>query len=247
MVSKIGIYSITCKVEDKVHGIYVGQSSNVPKRFRDHRTKLKRKCHLNSRLQRLYDKYGMKSLRFEILEECLIDTLTLNEEKWYNHFKRQDLPVCNMNDFVDSPMRGRNHTEETKKRLQEKSRLQKRQPMSAETKRKIGDSKKGNTYFKGKTHSPETRKRMSEAKKGKPVNWEQIEKLRQLNWGGTLSQETRDKLKGRGRLTAPEIVRQIRKLYETEKISKVNLMEQFGIPKNRLDRILNHESPYDGD
>ena len=63
---KSGIYKITNKIDGKC---YIGQSSNIKKRFKDHRYDLKYNKHDNPYLQNAYNKYGKDNFKFEILCE----------------------------------------------------------------------------------------------------------------------------------------------------------------------------------
>jgi group I intron endonuclease len=80
---------------------------------------------------------------------------------------------------IGSAMRGKNHSEETKKRISENGKGIKK-PKSEEHKRKISISKKGNKNMLGRKHSDETKKRMSEAAKKrirKPMSEETKKKI----------------------------------------------------------------------
>ena len=77
MMIKIGIYKIKNIVTNK---IYVGSSTNIGKRWRDHKWHLKEGIHHNSHLQSSYNKYGLKNFIFSIEIECDVNNL-LNEEK----------------------------------------------------------------------------------------------------------------------------------------------------------------------
>jgi hypothetical protein len=82
---------------------------------------------------------------------------------------------------------------------------------SEETRRKISEASKGNTYMlgktlseetkrkmsdtrKGKTHSEETKRKQSEAKKGKTFSEESKRKMSEAQKGKSLSEETRRKM-----------------------------------------------------
>lgn len=77
--SMIGIYSITCLVNNK---IYIGSSINIPDRLMDHKTKLNKNKHKNSHLQRSFNKHGIGNFKFNIVEECSRETI-LERENYY--------------------------------------------------------------------------------------------------------------------------------------------------------------------
>ncbi|AAC96862.1 hypothetical protein PBCV1_A495R [Paramecium bursaria Chlorella virus 1] len=65
---------------------------------------------------------------------------------------------------------------------------------SEETKRKIGDSKKGNKNWLGKTHSEEYKKKMSGVHKGKIVSKDSKKKMSDAAKGKIVSKETKKKM-----------------------------------------------------
>jgi group I intron endonuclease len=67
-MSIIGIYIIRNKVTNKV---YIGQSIDIKKRFREHKSYLKNSNHWNPNLQNICNKYGLDILEFKILENVL--------------------------------------------------------------------------------------------------------------------------------------------------------------------------------
>lgn len=79
-----GIYQIKNICNDKV---YIGQSSDILKRFYNHKSELKRNKHTNKHLQRAWNTYGQNNFSFDILEECEIVSLD-EREKWYISFTK---------------------------------------------------------------------------------------------------------------------------------------------------------------
>ena len=65
-----GIYSITNTVNGKV---YVGLSTNIRKRWTQHKSNQKRKIEPNKVLYKSMNKYGINNFKFKILEECSLD------------------------------------------------------------------------------------------------------------------------------------------------------------------------------
>lgn len=76
----IGIYKITNKINNK---IYIGQSNDIQRRFKEHQTK-------GSTSQIPLDiaikKYGKENFEFEILEECSLEELNDKETFWILKF-----------------------------------------------------------------------------------------------------------------------------------------------------------------
>lgn len=72
----IGIYKITNQITKMV---YIGQSVDIQRRWREHRVKYKSKDTLLYQAMRLY---GINNFTFEILEECKAEELN-SKEKYY--------------------------------------------------------------------------------------------------------------------------------------------------------------------
>lgn len=150
------IYSILNKKNGK---IYIGLTSNVKRRFKEHKSELRRNKHYNPYLQNAWNKYGESSFEFNILEYCLDEELSNNEEWWIDFFNSTDKSIgYNLTTSGESycgsanPMYGKHH--------------------SAESRMKMSQSRKGtqtgvNNNFYGKTHSPESRAKMSKSRTGK--------------------------------------------------------------------------------
>jgi NUMOD3 motif len=84
---------------------------------------------------------------------------------------------------------------------------------SEETKRKLSEAHKGNTYCLGKTHSDETKRKLSEIHKGKTLSKEHRRKLSEAHkgknhylYGKSHSEETRKKISdaSKGRIFSKE-------------------------------------------
>ena len=74
-----GIY----KIENAVNGrCYYGSSSNIVKRWTQHRCDLKRNEHHNIFLQRSWNKHGAGNFRFEVVELCDVSDLHAKESPY---------------------------------------------------------------------------------------------------------------------------------------------------------------------
>ena len=135
MAEKIsGIYKIECLVNGKV---YVGQSINIKRRFKTHKSQLRNNTHINNYLQRAWNKYGEENFTFEIIEECN-KNISETEIYWI--------------DFYDSLKNGYNLTAggfggqlgvpKTDKWIKAMSKL-KGIPLKEETKRRLSQSRAG--------------------------------------------------------------------------------------------------------
>lgn len=79
----IGIYKITNSVDGK---IYVGQSKNIYRRWKEHKTELNNKRKNNRHLQYAWNKYKEENFIFCIIEQCTMDELDSKEDYWINHY-----------------------------------------------------------------------------------------------------------------------------------------------------------------
>lgn len=75
----IGIYKITNKINNKC---YIGQSLNIEKRFRTHKS-----CKDNAPLYNAFRKYGLDNFTFEVIEECLKEELDKKEIYYIDLYK----------------------------------------------------------------------------------------------------------------------------------------------------------------
>ena len=169
-----GIYQIRNLTNGKR---YIGQSSNVFKRWMDGKSALIRGNFNNIHLQRSWDKYGEENFSFEVLFWCNISMLTMFEQLSFN-FLDTKYGCYNEAPFLDVPFRGKKHSDLTRLRLSKMQKGQKRSPRSESTKQKIREK------LLGRKHSDERRQKQSEAKLGSKNN----------RWGKHHSDETKRKI-----------------------------------------------------
>ena len=113
-----GIYRIVNKVTNEC---YVGQSQYMRKRIREHFRLLRLNKHPNPRLQNSYNKYGHESFfaEPEVIVEDLVE-LDMLEETFINGHADFETPVVfNIANFAKAPMRGKVHTEESRRKISE--------------------------------------------------------------------------------------------------------------------------------
>lgn len=73
-----GIY----KIENLINGkLYIGQSIDIHKRWKEHKNQLNRNSHENDHLQKSWNKYGKQKFKFEIIKDCL--SCDLDDEEFY--------------------------------------------------------------------------------------------------------------------------------------------------------------------
>lgn len=134
-----GIYCIENLIN---HKVYIGQSKDIVRRWKEHTDVLRREAHVNGHLQASWNKYGENNFSFTILQECKPEDLDELESYYialarscesihgYNlesggttgkrvhESTRQKLThICGENHH----WYGRRHTEETKAKMRESS------------------------------------------------------------------------------------------------------------------------------
>lgn len=138
--SDAGIYKITNLIDNK---FYIGSSKNIYKRWNQHKTDLKNNKHHNSRLQNAYNKYGKENFIYEILENVDLENLIDKEQQYIDELKACEKGIgYNLNNFARgggfavgsnngwfgkghlqegelNPFYGKEHAEETLKKLSE--------------------------------------------------------------------------------------------------------------------------------
>jgi group I intron endonuclease len=159
-----GIYQIQSKVKPK--RVYIGSAVNMKKRWWTHIHSLKFNNHHSIKLQRHFNKYGIDDLVFIIIEPCFSEFLTIREQYYMNKLK----PYFNCALTAGSVL-GIKKSEECKAKM--------RRPMKEETKQKIREARmrQENPRPKGSKQSEETK-----------------QKLRLINLGKKVSEETKLKM-----------------------------------------------------
>lgn len=76
-----GIYAL---IWDCNNYVYVGQSVNIHIRTQTHIRELKNNSHINKKLQNVFNKYGLPSIK--ILEDCPQWMLTDMEQYWIDYY-----------------------------------------------------------------------------------------------------------------------------------------------------------------
>lgn len=201
-----GIYVIRNTKNCKV---YLGQTKNLHKRFREHWSALQSNRHRNRHLQHAWNKYGGLAFEFVILEYCPVESLNKREQYWLDSYA--DKGGCyNFALDVVAPMRGLKFSAAHRKKISDANRGkvvsdETRQKMSIalrgkrasdETRQKLSDMRRGEKHPNfGKHLSEETRYKISEAiRKQPPASEETRRKLSEAGRGRLHTEETRRKI-----------------------------------------------------
>lgn len=161
-----GIY---CIRNLSTNEIYVGSSSNLKKRKREHFNYLKNGVHHSRYLQRSYNKTGSYNFVFSVLENCNIDMLIIREQHYIDTLN----PRYNICRIAGNTI-GCKRTEDTKKKLSLSHLGQKAWnkgiPRTEAEKKTQSDKLKGRpSGVKGKKWSKESRERVSKERIGRPA------------------------------------------------------------------------------
>lgn len=216
-----GIYIISYNNKN-----YVGSSSNLKKRIREHFNCLKRNAHPNSRLQRAYNKYGVDMFSYKIVATCPSEYLIKLEQWFIDNTKN----TVNLSPFAYSS-RGRVLTKSTRKKI---SKALSGRTVSEETKELLSKSKLG----KPQPKSEETKEKMSKAKKGIIFSKEHKQKLKDaaLRRNKNLSNRVLGENNPSAKLNW-EIVKTIREANDTV----ANLSFIYGVAKMTIYKIKNNK------
>jgi group I intron endonuclease len=132
----VGVYCIENIFNGKK---YIGYSTNIKNRWRNHKNYLKNGTHINNYLQNVYNKYGENIFKFYIIQELDVDEnyLCLMEIYWIAYYDAYVLdgggynltrggegclgfcPSQDSRNKMSESGKGRKHTEETKKKMSE--------------------------------------------------------------------------------------------------------------------------------
>ncbi len=191
MIMNMGIYSITNKVNGKR---YIGSSKNIQIRWRNHKKLLKRGAHFSKHLQASWNKYGEESFIFEVI--CTVwdvEKLIEIEQTFLDLYRAADNKFgYNSGDCAENPMRGKKHTDESRKKMSEalkgkycgekshwfgkhqsdESKQKNREAhlgkeVSSDTRKKISERTKGeNNPMFGKKHTEESKRKNAKSNTG---------------------------------------------------------------------------------
>jgi hypothetical protein len=241
----IGVYKISNTLSGRY---YIGYSTNINKRFKSHCYKLKQNIHDNIFLQRAYNLDGEDKLKYDIIHICdTMDEAKEIELKYLTDLSIRD-KLYNLNFNNSGGDLLTNHPDKEKirekiihsfketlsnmtieERSQKYGKLGEKNGMygkthTVETRQKISEMHKGNTYCKGKTLSEETKKKISENAKLKIGDKNPF-------FGKHHSEETKQKIyeKNKGRLP-PNII-------------KISIDKNFYISMTEASRQLNIPVP----
>jgi len=184
-----GIYAITNLESGKT---YIGSTKSFVERWKEHRKLLRHSVHFNLHLQHAWNKYGEDTFEFGVLEYLdNIEDLIRAEQFWMDKYSGKGKELYNIVLVAAAPMRGRKHTEESKRRIG-RSHLGRKN--TKETIQRMSDAARRRAPM-----TEETRCRMNEGRKPRPP----------------ATEETRLKLARASAKITEDQVRELRYLYSS--------------------------------
>jgi group I intron endonuclease len=168
---------------------YVGSSLDIAARRNQHLYLLAKGKSHSPKLQRAYTCYGPQFFKFEVLQECEPSALEAFEANWIAALNSVDFGY-NCSADTTCATRGFKHSEETRKRMssaQKQCQTPYRKQVSSATITAY------NLSLKGKAKSEGHRRKISSAHTGKKLSEETKQKMR----GRVVTEQTRAKLRGR--------------------------------------------------
>jgi group I intron endonuclease len=169
-----GIYKIESKI--KPERIYIGSAVNIEARWSAHKSALVHNKHSSAKLQNHFKKYGIDDLKFSIIAVCdrneLIPISGIIRPEQF--FMWAYDPYFNSCPIAGSSM-GRHHSEETKRKIGDKSRALDSDTRERIRQKLIGKKRsadaveKSASKLRGRHHSDETKKKISEKNRGRPA------------------------------------------------------------------------------
>ncbi len=223
-----GVYLIRNLVNGK---IYVGSSFDIQRRWREHKNRLLRGQHHSANLQAAWLKYGALAFEFEVLEECAsADIVIVCEQRWLDALMPYDKVIgYNRRKVAESCLGIKRSGPREEARLAAVAAAMKepavrakiraaKSVISPETRRKIGDARRGKKMsreaveqMKARVRNPspetlakmslasasrsaEAKRKIAESLKGRMPSDLARKRASEVNKGRVLSEETKEKM-----------------------------------------------------
>lgn len=165
-----GIYKITNLVNGK---IYIGQSKDIYKRWKEHRYNIANKKYESCILYKAIKKYGIDNFEFSVVESCKIEDLNIREEYYIRKYKTyvgfKDCNGYNMT-LGGEGNNGGYKSPEWRKKVSEanKGRKSWNKGKKYSLPHMKGRFSGKNNPFYGKHHTKEAKKKLRDSHLGKP-------------------------------------------------------------------------------
>lgn len=244
--------------------VYIGQSWDIEKRFKDHGRHYKQARH-TMKFYNSIRKYGFESHKFEIIHElpadvdqCVLDSY---EQLYMDFYRDGGFELLNLkeggsngklSEELKQKMRGRTVSNETRSRLSESRKGLK---LSDEVKKKLRERRRLNPHTRKETQD-EALAKIHQSNIGKKTPQEKKEKIRHSlkefykNNPDVLRTMSRTRIESacaigsnnaNSKLTE-EDVREIRRKFIPRVYSRPMLAKEYGISIHSIAKILNRET-----
>lgn len=229
LYKRIGIYGIVNNVNGNV---YVGQTKmNFGDRRDTHFSELNNNKHYNTHLQHAWNKYGKENFSFVVLHDLQegedIDEL---EKRFIKEYKNKGMSY-NVSPGGNAPNIGTHLSEETKKKIGEKNRINSTgRKQSEETKAKHSRSMKAYYAKMSDDEKDILRKRTHDRFIGTHRTFEQ-----------RMEMHERQKTKPNSAKYSLEQVREIRRLHEELNLTYTEISKKMDIPRPAVYEIATYK------
>jgi group I intron endonuclease len=218
-MANAGIYKITNKINNK---IYIGSASDLKRRWREHKYKLKKGIHPNKHLLSSWQINGEENFLYEVIEIVNDLTVLLERENFYIELYSSNIPEVGYNIRKDCRSQiGYKHTEETKQKM--RGRI-----VSEETRKILSEyTKKQTPYWLGKKRDKATIEKIIAKKKENGISppW---------NKGIVHSKDNKEKIFGsRKRKFSKELIEQVKADYLLYN-SYTKVAKKYGLDRNKV-------------
>lgn len=174
MAYKCGIYCIQNLTN---HKRYIGSSTRIQKRKKNHFYMLRKGTHWNAHLQAAFSLHGQVVFSFTIIEECEANELVKREQYWLDFYGSSNPELgYNLNGLAGLER----HTEESKRKISESNKRRYREGRVP--------------FLLGKTHTAEVKAALGALHRGKIVSVESRARMSRAHRGKVLSAEHRKKI-----------------------------------------------------
>jgi group I intron endonuclease len=220
-MKNIGVYKISNIISGRY---YIGYSTNIYRRFKVHRSKLKQNCHDNIFLQRAYNLDGEDNFIYDIIHSCDTEEKAKEIELQYlsDLSIRDMLYNLNFNNSGGDLLTNHPDKEKIREKILKSFANTINKMSKEELKQKYGRPGEINGMY-GKTHTEEARKIISEVHKGNVYCL-----------GKKASEETKQKMSENAKLKIGEKNPFFGKHHTQETIKKIKEKNKGRLPPNTI-------------
>lgn len=221
------IYKITNIINNK---IYIGKTSNVNKRWKQHiKISVTKEKKAYQYLHKSINKYGIDNFRIEVLETNLNEFDAFEKEKfWIQNFNSNDFNIgMNLTNGGEGAS-GLKWSEESRDKKRGKNNHNYGKPLSDDVKEKLSLSLSGeNNGFYGKKHSKE----IIDFLKNREIS-DDIKNM--------ISENCRGENQWNAKFSNLDILK-IRKQWDNKEKSQTELAKEYGVKPNTINQIVNRK------